>query len=129
MYWISRRINNSYRKPFCILWKCSKYRFTVFSCFWQQCNSAAVGANQTLTGKNYFRYEVQQFIDQNRILNNLTRISLAGNSGYGVYDYGQGERLITAYPIFVNGETKYFLQKVTSTKDIYAQLESLFYKG
>ena len=61
----------------------------------------AVGANQTLIGKNYFGYEVQQFIDQNRILNNLTRILLAGNSGYGVSDYGQGERLITAYPIFV----------------------------
>lgn len=60
----------------------------------------AIGTKQTLIGKDFFGSEVQQFIDQNRILNNLTRSLSSAISDYAVYDYGQGERLITAHPIF-----------------------------
>jgi signal transduction histidine kinase len=85
----------------------------------------AVGASQDLVGKNFFGYETQQFINHNKILNNLTQNLLAGNFGYAVYDYGEGERLTTAYPIFVNDKPIYFIQLVTPTSQIYSDINDV----
>jgi signal transduction histidine kinase len=85
----------------------------------------AVGASQDLVGKNFFGYETQQFINHNKILNNLTRKLLAGNFGDAVYDYGQGERLTTVYPIFVNDKPIYFIQLVTPTSQIYSDINDV----
>jgi signal transduction histidine kinase len=85
----------------------------------------AVGASQDLVGKNFFGYETQQFINHNKILNNLTQNLLAGNFGYAVYDYGEGERLTTAYPIFVNDKPIYFIQLVTPTLQIYSDINDV----
>ena len=85
----------------------------------------AVGASQDLIGKNFFGYEVQQFINHNKILNNLTQNLLAGNFGHAVYDYGEGERLTTAYPIFVNDKPIYFIQLVTPTSQIYSRINDV----
>jgi signal transduction histidine kinase len=85
----------------------------------------ANGASKTLVGKNYFGYETQEFINHNKILNNLTQNLLAGNSGFAVYDYGIGERLTTAYPIFVNNKPTYFIQVVTPTSQIYSQINDV----
>jgi hypothetical protein len=87
----------------------------------------ANGASQDLVGENFFGREVQKFINHNKILNNLTQNLLAGNSGYAVYDYGKGERLTTGNPIFVNAEPKYFLQIITPTREIYAQLGDVLF--
>jgi signal transduction histidine kinase len=87
----------------------------------------AIGSNQSLLGKNFFGNEVQQFINHNEILNNLTKNLLAGNSDNAVYDYGQGERLTTANPIFINGEPKYFLQIVTPTSQIYSHINDVLF--
>ena len=85
----------------------------------------AVGASQDLVGKNFFGDYTQRFINHNTILNNLTRNLLDGNSGSAVYDYGQGERLTTAYPIFVNNKPTYFIQIVTPTSQIYSQINDV----
>ena len=85
----------------------------------------AVGASQDLVGKNFFGDYTQRFINHNTILNNLTRNLLDGNSGSAVYDYGQGERLTTAYPIFVNDKPIYFIQIVTPTSQIYTQINDV----
>ena len=85
----------------------------------------AVGASQDLVGKNFFGDYTQRFINHNTILNNLTRNLLDGNSGSAVYDYGQGERLTTAYPIFVNDKPTYFIQIVTPTSQIYSQINDV----
>lgn len=85
----------------------------------------AVGASQELVGKNFFGDYAQRFINHNTILNNLTRNLLDGNSGSAVYDYGQGERLTTAYPIFVNDKPIYFIQIVTPTSQIYTQINDV----
>ncbi|MDQ3983954.1 MAG: sensor histidine kinase [Thermoproteota archaeon] len=85
----------------------------------------AVGASQELVGKNFFGDYAQRFINHNTILNNLTRNLLDGNSGSAVYDYGQGERLTTAYPIFVNDKPIYFIQIVTPTSQIYTQINEV----
>ena len=85
----------------------------------------AVGASQDLVGKNFFGDYTQRFINHNTILNNLTRNLLDGNSGSAVYDYGQGERLTTAYPIFVNDKPIYFIQLVTPTSEIYSHINEV----
>ncbi|HEX6028607.1 MAG TPA: sensor histidine kinase, partial [Nitrososphaeraceae archaeon] len=85
----------------------------------------ANGASRTLVGKNFFGYETQEFINHNKILNNLTQNLLAGNSGFAVYNYGIGERLTTAYPIYVNNKPTYFIQVVTPTSEIYSQINDV----
>jgi len=64
-------------------------------------------------------------MNHNEILNNLTRNMLSGKSGYGVYDYGEGERLTTQYPVFVNGNPEFFIQIVTPTSEIYAKINEV----
>ena len=85
----------------------------------------AAGANNDLVGKDFFGEEVQQFVNYNQILNDLTRDLLLGKTGYGVYDYGEGERLTTQYPIFINGNPEFFIQLVTPTSEIYAKIDEI----
>ena len=85
----------------------------------------AVGASQDLIGKNFFGDYVQDFVNHNMILNNLTRSLLTGNSGYAVYDYGKGERLTTQYPVYVGDEPTYFIQVITPTSTIYSNIDNI----
>jgi hypothetical protein len=85
----------------------------------------ASGASSDLVGKDFFEEDVQQFVNHNEILNNLTRDLLSGKSGYGVYDYGKGETLTTQYPIFINGSPEFFIQIVTPTSEIYAKIDEV----
>jgi hypothetical protein len=85
----------------------------------------AAGANNDLVGKDFFGEDVQQFVNHNEILVNLTRDLLSGKSGYGVYDYGKGETLTTQYPVFINGSPEFFIQIVTPTSVIYAKIDEV----
>jgi len=87
----------------------------------------AVGADKSLIGKNFFGTTVQNFIDHNNILNNLTRTLLKGSPANGIYDYGKTERINTGQPIFVDNKPEYFIQIVTPTKSIFSKIsETLF---
>jgi HK/GC/Chemotaxis protein-like, sensor domain len=83
----------------------------------------ANGADKKLIGQNYFGSYVQDFINHNAILNNLTRSLLMGNSGYAIYDYGRGERLNTQYPIIIGDRAEFFVQIVTPTEKIHSQVQ------
>jgi hypothetical protein len=85
----------------------------------------AAGASNDLVGKDFFGQDVQQFVNHNEILNDLTRDLLSGKSGYGVYDDGKGERLTTQYPVFINGSPEFFIQIVTPTSEIYAKIDEV----
>lgn len=85
----------------------------------------ANGASKTFVGKNFFGNYAQNFIKQNQALNNLTRNLLAGSSGYAIYDYGNGERLTTAYPILVNSKPQFFIEVVTPTSEIYSKINNV----
>jgi hypothetical protein len=87
----------------------------------------ANGASQDLVGEYFFGSEAQRLINYNEILNNSTRRLLAGKADYAVYDYGRGERLTTGNPIFVNDESRYFIQVVTPTEEIYAQVGDVLF--
>jgi signal transduction histidine kinase len=87
----------------------------------------AVGADKSLVGQNFFGDVVQNFINHNEVLNNLTQSLLRGQSGYAIYDYGRTERINTGWPIIVQGKPTYFLQVVTPTKVIFSKIgETLF---
>jgi hypothetical protein len=86
----------------------------------------ANGASQDLVGE-YFLAVRLRLINYNEILNNSTRRLLAGKGDYAVYDYGRGERLTTGNPIFVNDESRYFIQVVTPTEEIYAQVGDVLF--
>jgi len=73
----------------------------------------ANGASETLVGQNFFDNYTQEFINHNKILNNLTRDLLGGRSGFAVYDYSHGERLTTQHPAYINNQSTFFIQIVT----------------
>lgn len=87
----------------------------------------AVGADRSLVGKDFFGPTVQNFIDHNEVLNNLTRTLLKGNSAYAVYDYGKTERINTAQPIIVGNKPTYFLEVVTPTKTIFSKMSDTLF--
>lgn len=83
----------------------------------------ANGVDNTLVGQNYFGSYVQDFINYNPVLNNLTRSLLMGNSGSAIYDYGTGERLNTQYPIYIGDRPRFFIQIVTPTEQIHSLIQ------
>jgi hypothetical protein len=86
------------------------------------------GLNKSLVGLNFFGPEVQEAVNHNKVVNNLTKslISFAQPS-YAVYDYGAGERINTQQPVLVNGEPQYFLQVITPTTQVYSQIQDALY--
>lgn len=87
----------------------------------------AVGADRSLVGKDFFGPTVQNFIDHNEVLNNLTRTLLKGNSAYAIYDYGRTERINTAQPIIVGNKPTYFLEVVTPTKTVFSKMSDTLF--
>lgn len=83
----------------------------------------AVGASQSLLGQDFLGSAVQKFVNYDPTLKTHTLKMLEGNSGYAVYDYGRGERLMTYRQIYVADKPTYFLQVVTPTATIYSQID------
>jgi signal transduction histidine kinase len=87
----------------------------------------ANGASNNLVGLNFFDRTTQEFINNDATLNNLTRGLLSGNSGYGVYDYGKGERLTTQSAISIDDNPVFSIQLVTPSAQIYSQLNQVLF--
>ena len=87
----------------------------------------ANGASNNLVGLSFFDRTTQEFIKNDATLNNLTRDLLSGNSGYGVYDYGKGERLTTQSAIFIDNNPVFSIQLVTPSAQIYSQLNQVLF--
>ncbi len=86
------------------------------------------GLNKSLVGLNFFGPEVQDAVNHNEVVNNLTKSLITfSQPSYAVYDYGAGERINTQQPVLVNGEPQYFLQVITPTTHIYSQIQNSLY--
>lgn len=86
------------------------------------------GLNKSLVGLNFFGPEVQDAINDNEVVNNLTKSLITfAEPSYAVYDYGAGERINTQQPVLVNGEPQYFLQVITPATQIYSQIQDASY--
>jgi signal transduction histidine kinase len=87
----------------------------------------ADGANEELVGKSFFDIAVQDSINRDTTLNSLTKGLLLGKAGYGVYDYGTGERLATQSPISIGGVPLFSIQLVTPSNQIYSQINQVLF--
>jgi signal transduction histidine kinase len=53
---------------------------------------------------------------------------MAGKSDFGVYDFINGQRLNTGYPIFVQGKPTYSIFVITPTSTIYSRIDNVISK-
>jgi signal transduction histidine kinase len=87
----------------------------------------AHGANDELVGESFFDVTTQEAIKSDLTLNSLTKSLLSGNAGYGVYDYGTGERLATQSAIFIDGVPLFSIQLVKPSSQIYSQINQVLF--
>ena len=80
----------------------------------------------SLIGKPFFGNYSQNLNKHNPVLNNLvnTTVSL-GKPSSGIYDFVNGQRLTTGYPIILNGKPQYSLFIITPTSTIYSKIDSI----
>ncbi len=78
-------------------------------------------------GIPFFGNYTQQFTAHNMILNNLIRRVMTGQSDLAVYDFINGQRLTTGYPIFLQGKPMYFVFAITPTATIYSQIDDVIF--
>jgi signal transduction histidine kinase len=87
----------------------------------------ADGANDELVGESFFDVTTQEAIKSDLTLNSLTKSLLSGNAGYGVYDYGAGERLVTQSAIYIDGVPSFSIQLVKPSSQIYSQINQVLF--
>ena len=81
---------------------------------------------ESFVGMPFFGNHTQQLTGHNVILNNLIRTVMAGEPASGVYDFINGQRLNTGYPIFVQGKPTYSMKYVYSIPLSTCHLSSAF---
>jgi signal transduction histidine kinase len=80
---------------------------------------------ESFVGTPFFGNYTQETTGHNDILNNLISTVMAGKPSFAVYEFKNGERLNTGYPIFVQGTPRYFAFVITPTSTIYSQINSI----
>jgi signal transduction histidine kinase len=80
----------------------------------------------SLIGKPFFGNYFQNLSKHNPVLNNLinTTVSL-GKPSSAIYDFVNGQRLTTGYPIILNGKPQYSVFLITPTSTIYSKIENI----
>src|SRR5689334_11978312 len=78
---------------------------------------------KSVVGTPFFGNYTQQVTGHNVILNNLIRTVMTGKPDSGVYEFINGQRLNTGYPIFVQGKQAYSIFVITPTATIYSQID------
>ncbi len=76
-------------------------------------------------GMSIFSDEVQRFFNFNDIQNKYYQNVFDGLlfGGYAIYDFGDGERLNTGYPVSVDGTSKYFVFIIAPTASVYSDID------
>jgi cache domain-containing protein len=85
------------------------------------------GEKRSLEGKNFFGIDVQDYINHDRALNNLTKTLLMGATSQGMYDSRRGETLLAQSPVLVKGEPTLFVQTATPVVSIFSNLEEILF--
>ena len=81
---------------------------------------------QTFVGTPFFGSYTQVVTGSNTVLNNLIRKVMSGQPDFAVYDFINGQRLNTGYPIFAEGgKPVYFVFVITPTSTIYSQINNV----
>jgi signal transduction histidine kinase len=80
---------------------------------------------KSLIGKPFFGSYTQQITGHNNALNSLIRKVMNGRSDFAVYNFKNGERLNTGFPVFVQGKPTFFVFVITPTSVIYSQINKI----
>jgi signal transduction histidine kinase len=78
---------------------------------------------KSLVGKPFFGNYTQQVTGNNNILNGLIRAVMDGKPNFAVYNFKNGDRLNTGYPINLEGKPTYFVFVITPMSVIYSQID------
>jgi signal transduction histidine kinase len=78
---------------------------------------------KSLVGKPFFGNYTQQVTGNNNILNGLIRAVMDGKPNFAVYNFKNGDRLNTGFPIFLDGKPTYFVFVITPMSVIYSQID------
>jgi signal transduction histidine kinase len=80
---------------------------------------------RSFIGTPFFGSYTQQITGHNEILNNLIKQVMSGQPGTAVYDFINGQRVTTGYPIFIQGKPTYFVFIITPTATVYSAINSI----
>ena len=77
-------------------------------------------SNRLFIGKPFFGSHRQEAIGHNKIINNFVQTVMSGRAAFEIYEFKNGQRLNTAYPVFIAGKPTYIVFIVTPTSAIFS---------
>lgn len=80
---------------------------------------------KSFIGTPFFGNHTQQVTGHNEILNNIIRTVMSGKPYFGTYEFRNGERLNTGYPILLGSKPEYFVFIITPTSTIFSQINDV----
>lgn len=80
---------------------------------------------KSFIGTSFFGNHTQQITGHNEILNNIIRTVMSGKPYSDTYEFRNGERLNTGYPIWVGSKPEYFVFVITPTSAIFSQINDV----
>jgi signal transduction histidine kinase len=78
---------------------------------------------KSFVGTQFFGSYTQQVTGHNNILNGLIRTVMEGKPNFAVYNFKNGDRLNTGFPILLDGQPTYFVFIITPMSVIYSQMD------
>ena len=82
---------------------------------------------KSFIGTPFFGNHTQEITGHNKILNNLIQTVMSGKPDSAIYEFDNGQRLTSGYPIFLRGNPEYFLFIITPTTGIYSKINSVLF--
>ena len=82
---------------------------------------------KSFIGTPFFGNRTQEITGHNKILNNLIQTVMSGKPDSAIYEFDNGQRLTSGYPIFLRGNPEYFLFIITPTTGIYSKINSVLF--
>jgi signal transduction histidine kinase len=82
---------------------------------------------KSFIGTSFFGNHTQQVTGHNEILNNIIRTVMSGKPYSDTYEFRNGERLNTGYPIWVGSKSGYFVFVITPTSAIFSQINDVIF--
>ena len=80
---------------------------------------------KSFVGTPFFGSYTQQVTGHNNILNSLIRTVMAGKPDFGVYNFKNGDRLTTGFPINLQGKPTYSVFVITPMSVIYSRIDKV----
>ncbi|MGN6560148.1 MAG: sensor histidine kinase, partial [Candidatus Nitrosocosmicus sp.] len=80
----------------------------------------------TLIGKFFYGNYFQNMSKHNSVLNHLVNTTvISGKPSSAIYDFVNGQRFTTGYPVILNGKPQYSLFIITPTSTIYSKIDNI----